>query len=247
VARRLAAGGAKVAIADVDATRGAEIAHEVGGIFIDTDVRSLEANTAAVAAAVEAFGGLDIVHLNAGISTGCGIGEDFTEAAYRKAMGINLDGVVFGVHAALPALKARGGGAIVATASLAGLTAMPMDPVYNANKHAVVGLVRGLGPGLAPDNITVNGLCPSFARTAIIDDIEEWLTSISVPILDVEEVVDAFEAILAGEGTGECWFVQPGRPAQAFTFRNVPGPRLADGGQAPGALAEAQVADGIGL
>ena len=89
------------------------------------------------------------MHLNAGVGSGCGVGEDFDLALYRRAMGANLDGVVFGTHAALPALRARGGGAIVATSSLAGLTGVAYDPLYAANKHAVVGLTRSLGPLLA--------------------------------------------------------------------------------------------------
>ena len=84
------------------------------------DVRDLDANLALVAAAVDRFGGLDLVHLNAGISTGMSLGADFDLERYRRAMAINLDGVVFGVHAALPALIERGGGTIIATASLAG-------------------------------------------------------------------------------------------------------------------------------
>ena len=89
-------------------------------------------------------------------------------------MGANLDGVVFGVHAALPALRRRGGGAIVATASLAGLTGVPYDPLYAANKHAVVGLVRSLAP-LAAEGIRVNAVCPGFAESRIIDPIRDAL------------------------------------------------------------------------
>ena len=109
--------------------------------------RELDANLALVAAAVERFGGLDLVHLNAGIATGMSLGADFDLERYRRAMAINLDGVVFGVHAALPALIERGGGTIIATASLAGLTPVALDPVYATNKAAVVALVRSLaGP-----------------------------------------------------------------------------------------------------
>ncbi len=227
VARRLAAGGARVVVADVDATRGPEVAEEVGGVFVRTDVRSLADNRAAVAAAVSVYGGLDIAFLNAGVSTGCGLGDDFDEELYRRANAINIDGVVFGVHAALPALRQRRG-AIVATASLAGLTAVPLDPVYGGNKHAVVGLVRGLGPALEPDGVTVNALCPSFANTAIVDPMREVLAAGGVPLLDVEEVVDAVMAILEGGRSGECWWVQPGRPSAPFAFRGVPGPRVGD-------------------
>ena len=88
-------------------------------------------------------------------------------------MGANLDGVVFGTHAALPALRARGGGAIVATASLAGLTGVAYDPLYAANKHAVVGLVRSLGPLLAEEGIRFNAVCPGFAESAIIEPIRD--------------------------------------------------------------------------
>ena len=106
--------------------------------------------------------------LNAGIATGTGLGEDFDLALYRRAMGANLDGVVFGINAVMPAMRARGGGSIVVTASLAGLAPVPMDPIYAANKHAVVGLVRSLGPALAGDGIRINAICPGFADTAII-------------------------------------------------------------------------------
>jgi NAD(P)-dependent dehydrogenase (short-subunit alcohol dehydrogenase family) len=178
-----------------------------------------------VAAAVDRFGGLDLVHLNAGVSSGHGLGADFDEANYRRAMAINLDGVVFGVHAALPALQQRGGGAIVATASMAGLTPVALDPIYAANKAAVVALVRSLAEAYRADGISVNALCPSFAHTAIIGGIKAYLEEVRFPILDVSEVVDTFVAILDGEGTGEAWFVVPGRESAPFGFRGVPGPR----------------------
>jgi len=94
---------------------------------------------------------------------------------YRRAMSVNLDGVVFGVHAVLPALRARGGGAIVATASLAGLTGVPLDPLYAANKHGVVGLVRSLGPTLSAEGIRINAVCPGFAESGMIAPFREAL------------------------------------------------------------------------
>ena len=170
-ARALAAEGATVIAADIDAAGAEAVAEELGGHAVAYDVADLEANRAAVAFAQEACGGLDLVHLNAGVASGCGVGEDFDLARYRRAIGTNLDGVVFGAHAALPALRARGGGAIVATASLAGLTGVPHDPIYAANKHAVVGLVRSLAPGLAEDGIRLNAVCPGYAESAIIAPI----------------------------------------------------------------------------
>ncbi|WP_030511758.1 SDR family oxidoreductase [Microbispora rosea] len=224
VARRLAEYGAHVVLADVDAEAGARTAEEIGAAFVRTDVSRLEDNQAAVALAVERHGGLDLAFLNAGVASGCGLGEDFDLDRYRRVMGINLDGVVFGVHAALPAMRA--GGVIVATASMAGIVGIPQDPVYAANKHAVVGLVRSLGPQLEPLGVRVQGLCPSFADTGILDgDIKALLDEMKFPILDVETVVEAFFSLLVSEGTGECWFVVPGRESQPFLFRRAPGPR----------------------
>jgi NAD(P)-dependent dehydrogenase (short-subunit alcohol dehydrogenase family) len=140
-------------------------------------------------------------------------------------MGINLDGVVFGVHAALPALKSRGGGTVIATASMAGLVAMPIEPIYGANKHAVVGLIRSLGPAYLDAGISFHALCPSFTDTAIIDDIREFLQSADFPILTTSDVVDTFLQILESPDSGQCWFVVPGRTSEPFRFRNVPGPR----------------------
>jgi NAD(P)-dependent dehydrogenase (short-subunit alcohol dehydrogenase family) len=225
VARRLADAGARVVLADVDDDRGSALADELDGVYVTCDVRHPEASVAAVETAVARFGGLDIVHLNAGVTSGCGIGDDFDVVSYRRAMGINLDGVVFGVHAALPALRARGGGTIVATSSMAGLVPVPMEPIYAANKHAVVGLVRSLGPQLAPEGIRVQALCPSFADTPILGEGKALLEQLGFPILDVAEVVQTFVAMLDRGEPGECWFVIPGRASEPFGFRRAPGPR----------------------
>ncbi len=224
-ARALSEAGASVVVADLDREGGERVADELGGSFIATDVADLDANLAAVAFAVERHGGLDYAFLNAGVSTECGVGDDFDLALYRRAMGANLDGVVFGTHAVLPALRARGGGAIVATASLAGLTAVPFDPLYAANKHAVVGLARSLGPGLAGEHIRFNAVCPGFAESQIIAPIRDALLEQGISIIPAETVAGAVMTLFAGEMTGECWFVQPGREPEAFAFRHVPGPR----------------------
>jgi NAD(P)-dependent dehydrogenase (short-subunit alcohol dehydrogenase family) len=222
--KALATAGARVLVVDVD-ERGRETAEEVGGEFFAADVARLEDNHAFVAAATEHFGGVDLVHLNAGVGTGCGVGEDFELERYRRAMAVNLDGVVFGIHATLPALEGRDGGAIVATASLAGLTGMPHDPIYTANKHGVVGLVRGLSPTLTERGIRVNAVCPGFAESPIIDPIREMLADAGIPIVPAEAVADAVLDLFTGDMNGECWYVQPGRPAEAFKFRGIPGPR----------------------
>ena len=222
----LAEAGAVVVVADLNEKAGSAVAEQVGGHFVRVDVADLESNKAMVDFAVERAGGVDGAFLNAGVSTGCGIGDDFDLELYRRAMGVNLDGVVFGAHAVLPALRERGGGAIVATASLAGLTGMPMDVVYTANKHAVVGFVRGLGPALQGDGIRVNAVCPGFAESALVAPIREGLIEQGFEVMPAEEVAEVVVKLFAGDMAGECWFVQPGRAA-AFEFRHVPGPRRA--------------------
>ncbi len=225
LAGTLAARGVQVVLCDIDEAGGQAVADAVGATFVRCDVSDPEQNDAAVKVALDTFGGLDMAFLNAGIVSDTGLGEGFSLERYRRAMGVNLDGVVFGINSVLPAMKARGGGAIVATASLAGLTAVPMDPIYSANKHAVVGLVRSLGPALAGDGVRINAICPGFAETGIIAPIRDGLLEAGLPIIPAEQVTDAVVELFDGEMTGECWYVQAGRPAEAFGFRNIPGPR----------------------
>ena len=221
----LAEAGAVIVIADVNEPDGRAVAEHVGGHFVAVDVSDLQSNRDMVDQATEAAGGVDLAFLNAGVSSGCGIGDDFDLELYRRAMGVNLDGVVFGAHAVLPALRARGGGAIVATASLAGLTGMPLDIIYGANKHAVVGFVRSLAPAVEGEGIRVNGVCPGFAESGITKGLEEGIASFGVPIMPASEVAVVVRDLFQGDMAGECWFVQPGRTG-AFEFRRVPGPRL---------------------
>jgi len=228
VARRLSTEGWRLTLADVDEDGGTKLAAELGGVFVRTDVTDPAASERAVATAVEHYGGLDLAFLNAGVATGCGLDADFDPVRYRRAMSINLDGVAYGVHAVLPALRQRGGGNIIATASMAGLTATPFDPIYGANKAAVVGMVRALGPAHGPENIRVNALCPSFADTDILNPLREHLQETGFPILTVDDVVTAFMSILGGDGVGECWYVVPGRTSEPFRFRGVPGPRATE-------------------
>jgi NAD(P)-dependent dehydrogenase (short-subunit alcohol dehydrogenase family) len=189
----LAEAGCEVVVADLDEAGAREVAERVGGRFWVGDVSSYEANRELMSF----VGELDIAYLNAGVASGFSLGDDFDLDRYRLAMGVNLDGVVFGTHHALPLLKARGGGAIVATASLAGLTS---------------------------DGITFNAICPGFAESKIVDPIREILDAQGVQLIPAETVARTVLRIIADGATGEAWFVQPGREPAPFQFRNVPGP-----------------------
>jgi NAD(P)-dependent dehydrogenase (short-subunit alcohol dehydrogenase family) len=224
VARQLVRRGDSVVLCDVDEVGGQAVADELGATFLHCDVSDYDQVVATTKAAEEVHGGLDLVFLNAGISTGCGIAEDFDLEKYRRANGINLDGVVFGAHAAIPALRRRGGGSIVATASMAGLTGTPFDPVYGANKHAVVGLVRALGPALQPQGIRVNAFCPGFAETKIITDIKSTLQSSGVPIIPVDVAGRAVLSAFDSHETGQAFLLQAGRDVMVYKFRGIPGP-----------------------
>jgi len=152
-----------------------------------------------------------------------------------------VDGVVFGVRAVVPAMAERGGGAIVATSSLAGLIAFPGDPIYTLTKHAVVGFVRALAPRLAEQHITVNAVCPSLVDTPLIDgEIRDTLAGAGFPLISPDAVADAVLHCVRGDDTGQAVFVQLGWEPTAFRFGRPPGPRLeaARGKVPPGWLAE---------
>jgi len=216
----LAEAGASVVIADISVDAGREVARAIDGRFIEVDVSDYDANERMFAEA----GDLDLVFLNAGVTTGCSVGDDFDLEKYRRAMGVNLDGVVFGVHFALPALKRRGGGAIVATSSLAGLMGVPLEQIYSANKHGVVGLVRALGPTLVADGIRINAVCPGFAESGLTEPIKPFIEEAGFELMKAEDVAAVVLRLFEGDMAGECWYVQVGN-AGAFEFRHVPGPR----------------------
>ncbi|ANY08033.1 SDR family oxidoreductase [Pseudonocardia sp. HH130630-07] len=220
---RLTAAGAQVVVVDVDAGAAAAVADRSGGLAIGADVTDHGAVTAAVAAAEDRFGRLDVVLLNAGVTARRSGVDDLDLEDYRRVVGVNLDHVVFGLTAAVPALRRAGGGRVVVTSSLAGLVGMPGDALYTATKHAAVGYVRSAAPTLAPEGIRVNAVCPGFADTALIAPVRADFGEF--PLLTADDVAAAIESILDHGEPGECWFVQPGREPAPYAFRGVPAPR----------------------
>jgi NAD(P)-dependent dehydrogenase (short-subunit alcohol dehydrogenase family) len=166
-------------------------------------------------------GEFDAAFLNAGVGIGYPDASELPESEYRRIVGANLDGVVFGTRELAGRLMPNGG-SIVATASLAGLTAMPFDPAYTATKHAVVGWVRAAAPGLAARGIRLNAICPGFTDTPIVE--AELREQLDVPLIDPSFVAEAALGVLEDEETGRVWVVQPNR-VEPFRFPGVPGPR----------------------
>jgi len=224
-ATRLAEAGASVVVVDLDGEAAERAAAGWGGMALQADVGRSDAWPGIVTAVTSELGGIDLLHLNAGVTTGEADITQLTDETYRRAVGVNVDGVVFGVRAMVPALSARGGGAIVVTASLAGLIGFSPDPIYCLTKHAVVGLVRSLEPQLASRHITINAVCPSIVDTPLIDDVREMLQGSGFPLIDVSAVSEAVLDRLAGEETGLAMVIQAGREALPFHFGRPPGPR----------------------
>jgi NAD(P)-dependent dehydrogenase (short-subunit alcohol dehydrogenase family) len=166
-------------------------------------------------------GEFDAAFLNAGIVTREDDMAALTDEQYRRALRANVDGVVFGVRE-LSARLMPNGGAIVATSSLAGLTATPMDPIYALTKHAVIGFVRSVAPQLASQGIRINAVCPGYTATSMVPD--ELRDALDVPLMEPSFVAQAAMQALHDEGTGGAWVVQPNRVVP-FRFPHIPGPR----------------------
>jgi NAD(P)-dependent dehydrogenase (short-subunit alcohol dehydrogenase family) len=167
---------------------------------------------------------VDLACLNAGVLTAETDITKLTDDEYRRAVSVNIDGVVYGVRRLA---RVMDGGTIIVTASLAGLTGMPLDSIYSLSKHAVVGFVRSIAPQLDP--IKINAVCPGIADTPMLDlhDQRATFAAAGFPLLRPDDVAEAMWLAATSDGTGECWFVQPGREPAPFRFPNVPGPRKA--------------------
>jgi NAD(P)-dependent dehydrogenase (short-subunit alcohol dehydrogenase family) len=192
-----------------------------------TEVQALDLATGfdvGDSAAWEGVGAVDFAFLNAGVSTGETDLAELSDEAYRRALAANVDGVVFGVRRLTRVMQP--GSSIVATASLAGLLPMWLDPIYTLTKHAVIGLVRSAAPQLAERGIRINALCPGFADTPIVDDVlREWVADQGIGLIPAERVAEAALTAARSEETGQAWVVQPGREPLVYEFRGVPGPR----------------------
>jgi NAD(P)-dependent dehydrogenase (short-subunit alcohol dehydrogenase family) len=246
-AKRFIDEGADVVIVDINERSGKAVADEIGATFVQADGSDASQVADAFRRAKESLGSLDIAYMNAGITTYMH-GErepgrqfditDLNDDLYRRILGINVDGVVFGIREAVRAMQGQGG-SILATASLAGLIAYAGDPIYALTKHAVVGLVRGLGPTLKEQGITINAICPGIVETPLVgEQAAKMLKDAGFPLIPPEGIAEACVRAATSGRSGECWTIQPGREPAPYHFHGVPGPRVegAEGMRPPGAL-----------
>lgn len=169
LAEQLAGQGASVVVMDLGPCAWAD--GQAGIVATAGDVTDQAANEAAVALAVERFGRLDALALNAGIPARGDL-LDLPLEVFDHTIEVNVRGVLLGIRAAVPALRAGGGGRIAATASTSGIAADPEMWPYNAAKGAVLNLVRAAALDLAADAITVNAVCPGPTETGMTDGIK---------------------------------------------------------------------------
>jgi NAD(P)-dependent dehydrogenase (short-subunit alcohol dehydrogenase family) len=164
--RRFVAEGARVVVADLNDDAGEAFARTLGAqaVFKRTDVASLADVEAAVAAAVERFGGLDVMHNNAAWSGG-GYTHTIEPAVWDQSLQIMLTGVFYGMKAAIPAMLARGGGSIINTASIEGIVAEIMAAPYNTAKAGMINLSRTVAIEYGRKHIRSNCICPGVVDT----------------------------------------------------------------------------------
>lgn len=172
-ARRFAAEGAHVVIGDVDAERGPEVAEELSGAFVKTDVTSKESVDALFAFAQNTYGSVDVAFNNAGISPPDDDSILTTELeAWRRVQEVNLTSVYLCCKAALPYMLAQGKGSIINTASFVAVMGAATSQIsYTASKGGVLSMTRELGVQFARQGVRVNALCPGPVNTPLLQEL----------------------------------------------------------------------------
>jgi NAD(P)-dependent dehydrogenase (short-subunit alcohol dehydrogenase family) len=231
LARKLKALGVTPVLADLDSDRARSVAAELDCQFVVLDVTDRAANEAVVAQVETEHGRLDAAFLNAGISAAKS--DDALDLdEFMRVVEVDLFGVVYGAQAVRPAIKRAGGGAIVVTASLAGLSPMAGDPGYSVAKGGAIAFVRSVAPRLAAEGTTITAICPGFADTAIIDRIRDQFEAADFPVLSADEVADAMIAAWTVGEPGAAYVIQPGVGTVPYKFKGVPAARTASGATA---------------
>jgi NAD(P)-dependent dehydrogenase (short-subunit alcohol dehydrogenase family) len=177
---RFASEGAKIVAVDLPGTPLSDVVDAVKAagseaIAVPTDVTAAAQVKNYVDATMAAYGRIDAFFNNAGIEGWVGPSTDYPEEIFDKVLAVNVKGVWLGMKYVVPVMRAQGGGAIVNTASTAGLGATPTIIAYGASKHAVVGMTKSAAVEFGPDKVRVNAVCPSPIETRMMRSLERGI------------------------------------------------------------------------
>jgi len=228
----LVARGARVLIVDRDAEAGEALAAAIGPAarFQAADVTRSADVAAYVRAGQAHLGAIDGFFNNAGIEGKVAPTAEYEEAVFDAVIGVNVKGVFLGLRHVLPVMLAQGHGAVVNTASIAGLVGSPGMPAYVASKHAVIGLTKVAAAEVGPAGIRVNAVCPGPIDTRMVQDLAKQVSpnnpeavaeryAASIPLRrygtaeEVANLVLFLLSALAANITGAQYVVDGGRTA----------------------------------
>jgi len=167
IARKFAAEGARVLVADINEAAARTVAAAIGGVACQVDV-SAGASVAAMAEAAAAIGAVDILVNNAGVTHLPTLLEDVDEADFDRVFAVNCKSVFLTARAFVPGMKARARGAILNVASTAGLSPRPRLNWYNASKGWMITATKTMAVELAPAGVRVNAICPVAGETPLL-------------------------------------------------------------------------------
>lgn len=198
LAARLVEGGLRVVVNDLDPDATRATASEIGAYAVPGDAASEAGVAALVGEAREHLGGIDVWCANAGIDDGHGL--DAPEAAWTRALEVNVMAHVRAARLVVPDWVERGTGRFVSTASAAGLLTMLEAPAYSVTKHGAVAFAEWLAATYAHRGVRVHAICPQGVRTAMLDNagpLKELLSHDTA--LEPEDVAEALWQAAAEE------------------------------------------------
>lgn len=169
IARRFAAEGARVVVTGRRREMLERVADDVGGLAVPGDAADTDHAGEVVRAAVDAFGGLDVVVANAGIDRPGSVTE-VSDADWQRTLDVNLTGPLVLLRAAIPVMLDRGGGSVVLVSSVNGLANAPRAVAYDASKAGLISLARSIAVDYGPRGIRANAVCPGWVTTPMGDE-----------------------------------------------------------------------------
>jgi 3-oxoacyl-[acyl-carrier protein] reductase len=222
IASRLAAAGARVAVADLDPDAAKAIAEKIGaGAFaVPVDVTDVQQVQAAIARVLEIAGSLEILVNNAGIAGRAAPIWEQTDAEWHRVMNLNINAPFYLCRAVLPHMRARGYGRIVNIASIAGKEGNPNMVAYSASKAALIGLTKSIAKEVAAEGICINAVTPAVIRTRLLEQLTQAQVDYMVQRIPMKrtgqpEEVAAVVHFLSSRDcsfvTGQCYDVSGGR------------------------------------